>query len=43
MRSARSSVVRDTREISDTPMMPTMNMPEIARPSGLSMMFLIRA
>jgi len=43
MRSARSSVVRDTREISDTVMIPTMNIPEIARPSGLSMTFLTSA
>jgi hypothetical protein len=38
-----SSVVRDTREISDTAMMPMMNSPEVASPSGLRMMFSTRA
>jgi hypothetical protein len=36
MRSARSSVVRATREISDTTMMPAMNIAEMAMPSGFS-------
>ena len=36
MRSARSSVVRVTREISETTMMPAMNIAEIAMPSGFS-------
>jgi hypothetical protein len=39
MRSTRSSVVRDTRETSDTPMMPAMNAAEIAMPSGFSTTF----
>ncbi|TCM42732.1 hypothetical protein EV648_110273 [Kribbella sp. VKM Ac-2568] len=39
IRSARSSVVRETREISETVMMPAMNRPEMAMPSGFSMMF----
>ncbi|MER8226414.1 hypothetical protein ABTZ58_39205 [Streptomyces sp. NPDC094143] len=43
MRSARSSVVRATREISDTVTMPRMKNPEMAMPSGLSMMLAPRA
>ncbi len=43
MRSARSSVVRETREISETVMMPAMNSAEMAMPSGFSMMFSTRA
>ena len=43
MRSARSSVVRVTREISETTMMPAMNMAEMAMPSGFSMTFSTRA
>src|SRR3712207_5170050 len=38
MRSARSSVVREIREISDTAMMPAMNIAEMTIPSGFSMM-----
>ena len=43
IRSARSSVVRVTREISETTMMPAMNSAEMAMPSGFSMMFSTRA
>ena len=39
MCSARSSVVRVTREISETTTMPRMNSAEIAMPSGFSRMF----
>ena len=39
IRSARSSVVRVTREISETTMMPAMNSAEMAMPSGFSTMF----
>ena len=39
MRSARNSVVRETRETSETTMMPRMKSAEIAMPSGCSMMF----
>lgn len=39
IRSARSSVVRDTREMSETMTMPAMNSPEMAIPSGFSMTF----
>lgn len=43
MCSTRSSVVRDTRETSETTMIPAMNMPEMAMPSGLSITFSTRA
>ncbi len=42
-RSARNSVVRETREFVETLMMPTMNRAEVAMPSGFSMMFSISA
>jgi len=39
MRSARSSVVRETRDTSETTIMPRMNRAEMAMPSGFSMTF----
>ena len=39
MRSARISVVRETREIREMTTMPRMNSAEMASPSGFSMMF----